>query len=584
VHVIVEGWNQKVSDSEAQGQCPYESNRYIHGYYEEASLLNEITPKVYSSRILFADVKPLIVDTLASGKGVRLTTRDVIGAGPRAIAGVLEAKGFEPEISPVEQYLGGRVDDYDVLLISGMTSDVPAIQRSIRKWRKNHDGPVIIGGPAASEPERVLRRTGGDIAVTGEGEYTLVELLDGGLGDGVFPDNLEEIRGISYRIKKKITVNPLRPLQPKEVYKEYPPSTKTITSYPLYKSARVYIEAIRGCSNFNRARIGPIGGACTFCELCTEAGLTERYDCPVGIPPGCGYCSVPSLYGPPKSRPSKLIIEETKELLALGVHRIVLSAPGFLDYEREKLVVPEPLTDPRSPEPNYEALEELLSGLTGLPQVASGNASIMIENIKAALVTERAAAILGKYLRDTPVSVGFETGSDEHSRLLGRPDTPSETLVSLRRLKEAGMKPYVYFIHGLPGQTSETVEETVKMIDASMRAGSDRVILYRFMSLPSSSFTQCPSGAPASQDPLSKRIYDASLEANMGQKQELVGDRVKVVVAERYDRDQRFWVAYPMLHGPVVLVKSDNIGAGDVRLVEITGVASERMVYGMVLR
>ena len=104
------------------------------------------------------------------------------------------------------------------------------------------------------------------------------------------------------------------------------------------------------------------------------------------------------------------------------------------------------------------------------------------------------------------------------------------------------------------------------------------------MSLPSSSFSLCPSGAPASQDPLSKRIYDASLEANMGQKQELVWDRVKVVVAERYDRDQRFWVAYPMLHGPVVLVKSDNIAAGDVRLVEITGVASERMVYGMVLR
>ena len=529
-------------------------------------------------------MKPLIVDTLASGKGVRLTTRDVIGAGPRAVAGVLEAKGFEPEISTVEQYLGSRVDDYDVLLLSGMTSDVPAIQRSVRKWRKNYDGPVIIGGPAASEPERVLRRTGGDIAVTGEGEYTLVELLDGGLGDGVFPDNLEEIRGISYRIKKKITVNPLRPLQPKEVYNVYHPSTKTITSYPLYESARVYIEAIRGCSNFNRARIGPIGEACTFCEQCTEAGLTERYDCPVGIPPGCGYCSVPSLYGPPKSRPSELIIEETKELLALGVNRVVLSAPGFLDYEREKLVMPEPLTDPRNPEPNYEALEELLSGLTGLPQVASGNASIMIENIKAALVTERAAAILGKYLRDTPVSVGFETGSDEHSRLLGRPDTPSETLVSLRRLKEAGMKPYVYFIHGLPGQTSETVEETVKMIDASMRAGSDRVILYRFMSLPSSSFTQCPSGAPASQDPLSKRIYDASLEANMGQKQELVGDRVKVVVAERYDRDQRFWVAYPMLHGPVVLVNSDNIGAGDVILVEITGVASERMVYGMVLQ
>jgi tRNA A37 methylthiotransferase MiaB len=82
---------------------------------------------------------------------------------------------------------------------------------------------------------------------------------------------------------------------------------------------------------------------------------------------------------------------------------------------------------------------------------------------------------------------------------------------------------------------------------------------------------------------LSKHIYDAAQKANMEQKQELVGDRVRVVVAERYDRDQRFWVAYPMLHGPVVLVKATNIDSGDVRLVEITGVASERMVYGRVL-
>jgi hypothetical protein len=38
-----------------------------------------------------------------------------------------------------------------------------------------------------------------------------------------------------------------------------------------------------------------------------------------------------------------------------------------------------------------------------------------------------------------------------------------------------------------------------------------------------------------------------------------------------------------MLHGPVVLVKDNDIDAGDVRLVKITGVASERMVYGRVL-
>ncbi|MCJ7732143.1 B12-binding domain-containing radical SAM protein [Candidatus Bathyarchaeota archaeon] len=544
----------------------------------------KLPPRFIPINVFNANVKPLIVDALASGKGIRHSTQDVIGAGPRTVAGLLEVKGFSPVIAPVDVFLDekSRFRDYNVLLISGMTSDLPAIQKSVRKWRKSNSGPVIIGGPAASEPDRVLSRTGGDIAVTGEGEYSLLELLDGGLESGKIPDNLEDVRGISYRLKKEVRINQLRPVQPKKVFTDFPPSTSTITGYRLYKSGRVYVEAVRGCSNFHRARLSELGEKCTYCEQCTESGLTERYDCPVGIPPGCGYCSVPSLYGPPKSRSSELIIDETEKLLTLGVHRIVLSAPGFLDYQREALVYPEPLTDPRSPEPNYEQVEELLSGLTGLPEVERGEASIMIENMKAALVTERAASILGRYLKGTPVSVGFETGSDEHSRLLGRPDSPSETLVSLKRLKEAGMKPYVYFIHGLPGQNNKTADETVDMIKRSMQIGADRVILYRFQSLPASTFSQCSSGAPATQDSISRKIYDAAQEVNMYSKETLVGDIIKVVIAEKYSRDRSLWVAYPLLHGPVMLLKGDDFAEGDVINARVSGVASERMVYGIV--
>ncbi len=546
-------------------------------------MVYETTPNVYPKGFRHSFVNPLIVDTLASGKGTRLTTRDVIGAGPRTVAGVLEKHGMEPSIVPVEKFLRGKIETqgFDVILISGMTPDIPAMGKTIRKWRKGNKGSVIIGGPASSEPERVLKRTGADIAITGEGEKTLSELIELGALQGA-THGLDGILGISYRNKKKVTVNPMRPVQSRDVFKAYQPSTNSITGYELYKAARVYVEALRGCSNYHRARIGPIGETCTFCEQCTESGLTERYDCPLGIPPGCGYCSVPSLYGPPKSRPTEFIIDEVRRLLDLGVHRIVLSAPGFLDFGRELLVEPDPLTDPRNPEPNYDEINGLLSGLSELLQMKTGNASLMIENIKASLVTTKAANLLGKYLKDSPVSVGFETGSDSHSVQLGRPDTPSETLVSLRRLKKAGMKPYVYFIHGLPGQNKETANETVDMINKSMKLGADRVILYRFSSLPASTFSGCPSGAPAVHDPNSKIIYDAAHKANRGSKDELVGKTFKVVVANIYDRDRRFWVAYPMLHGPVVLVEGVNLDQGKVVDVKITGVASARMVYGRV--
>ena len=65
---------------------------------------------------------------------------------------------------------------------------------------------------------------------------------------------------------------------------------------------------------------------------------------------------------------------------------------------------------------------------------------------------------------------------------------------------------------------------------------------------------------------------------------EMVGEKLQVVVAERYDRDPRFWVAYPLLHGPVMLVKGDKLDEGDVVLTRVIDVASDRMVYGMVQR
>jgi radical SAM superfamily enzyme YgiQ (UPF0313 family) len=523
-------------------------------------------------------VKPLIVDALASGKGGRIATRDVIGAGPRAVAGVMEAHGLRPGVMPVEELLkrGGYPDGYDLLLISGMTSDLKAIQRAAGLWRAHHDGPILVGGPAASEPERIIGRTRALAAVLGEGEAALSELIEARLD----PERLGGIRGIAYTRGEEISVNPLRPVQGRDVFEKYPASTRVIEDYPLHHAARVYVEVVRGCSNYNRARTGPLGEQCTGCDRCTDGGLTERYDCPMGIPPGCGYCSVPSLYGPPRSKPEHLIHREVEGLVHRGVHRVVLSAPGFLDYGRDRLVDPEPLTDPRSPEPNYEALEGLFESLYSIGEVSDGSVSIMIENIKASLVTERAATILGRYLEGTPVSIGFETGCSDHSRLVGRPDTPAECHGAVRRLRRAGLKPYVYFIHGLPGQTGETVDRTVAAITQAAREGAERVILYRFMSLPWSAFHGCPSGPPAARDRLSGRIHEAARVANRARKEATVGTRLRVVTAEPYDRDPRLTVAYPMKHGPVVLVEGAEGSAGEVMEVTVTSIASERAVRG----
>ena len=529
-------------------------------------------------------MKPLIVDALAAGRGRRRTTRDVIGAGPRSVAGVLEERGFEPRIAVAKDVLEGRaeLENYDLLLVSGMTSDLTAVRRSISRWRTASTGPAVVGGPITSNPRDALIRARGDLAVIGEGEQTIKDLLDLGLDRERMPDReeLAKVLGIAYLDRGAIHVTGLRPAMRREDYDRLTPSTEAVKDYPLHHAARVYVEVLRGCSNYIRAKDALPEEACGGCGRCTSGGLEERYDCPRGIPPGCGYCSVPSLYGPPRSRSSEKILEEVRGLLSEGVRRVVLSAPGFLDFGRDLLVEPEPLTDPRSPEPNYEALEELLSRLTGLDEFSEGAASLMMENVKGCLVTERAAALMGRYMPGTPVNLGFETGSETHAAQIGRPSTPAENLSAVRKLKEVGLKPYVYFIHGLPGQSSETVEATVRAMDNAVEAGASRVILYRFQPLPMSAFNDRPRAPPAVRDELSNRIYRAARRANRALKEEMVGRTLRVVVAEPYDRDRSFQVAYPLLHGPVVLLEGAEGMEGRVVEAVITGVTSDRIVRG----
>jgi radical SAM superfamily enzyme YgiQ (UPF0313 family) len=513
-----------------------------------------------------------------------MATRDVIGAGPRSLAGVLEERDIESRITVVEDVLKGIVEleKYDLLLVSGMTSDLTAVRRSILRWRRTSAGLAVVGGPIASDPRHALVRARGDIAVFGEGEQTLLELLDIGLDRGKMPhiEDLAKVLGVAYLDHGAIQVTGFRPSMRREDYDRMKPSTEAVRGYPLHYAARVYVEVLRGCSNYIRAKCVLPVGACADCGQCTGGDLRERYDCPLGIPPGCGYCSVPSLYGPPKSRSSERILEEIRGLLAEGVRRVVLSAPDFLDFGRDLLVEPAPLTDPRRPEPNYIVIEELLSLLLDMDEFSDGSASLITENVKGSLVTEQAATLLGKYISETPVNVGFETGSEAHTAKIGRPSTTGENLNAVRRLKEAGLKPYVYFIHGLPGQSSETVEETVKAIDKTVKAGASRIILYRFQPLPLSAFKDRSRAPPAAKDDLSNRIYIAAQKANRTLKEEMVGRVIRVVVTEAYDKDRSLQVAYPMLHGPVVLLEDAEEMEGMVVETVVTGVVSERIVRG----
>lgn len=534
-------------------------------------------------------MKILIVDALGSERGFRRFSRALIGAGPRMVAGVLDTFGIESQIITAEQFLLKNKPRIaaDHLLVSAMTMDYPAVKRIIKKWNKlpqitKNNSVKLLGGPITAASSNILLNLDFDIGIIGEAEGTLTDLIQHGLFQGGLHSNeLELINGIVFRSQNDIIENPKRPYLSKEQLNSFRASTKHVQDYPFYRAARVFVECVRGCSNFQRTKLQlPDDRMCNDCGTCSASDLAKRMDCPLEIPPGCGYCSVPSLYGPPRSRSFQNITTEIEELIALGVTRINLGASDFLDYQRDELVAPKPLTDPTVPSSNYREIERLLSKLANL--ISGTDVHIFIENIKASLFTEQAAFLIASYLPNTVLSIGAETGSKNHSKLLGRSSPPQEVFNAIKVAKKHGLRVHVYFIHGLPGQTLQSAIQTRNFMKKVAREGVEKITVYKFKPLPLSAFEDVPMPPSAPDDKASEIIANTAIKINREKKEGYLGTFERVIVSELSKQDKTKAIGYPLRGGPTILIDNAAKFLNKIVNVKINKVLSDKLLGGTI--
>jgi len=516
--------------------------------------------------------KFLIVDLTAPY--FRHSTKDVIGAGARTIAGILEERNLGVKIMDRMPQVD-RLQEVDVLMVSGMSINRRDCIRLINLWRRVSKSPAILGGPIACDPSMI--RYGFNLAIIGEGEKILEALLENGLSDAQLPEEnfLKNLRGISFISQDELIVNPLAPTLTPRDWSKYSPSFHRIKDYRNYRWARVYVEVVRGCSNSFRTTIRlPDGRKCTFCNLCRTGSGEERWRCPLNIPPGCGYCSVPSFLGPSKSRRIDSIAREVSGLVEEGVRRVVLSGSDILEYGRSNFNTFQ--TDPENPPPDPEALEELLSTVSS---IICDRAVVMAENLKANLLNEEIAKILGKYLKDTPIHIGVETGSKEYSKALGRPSTPSDALKAIKLLKKYGLRPYIYFLHGLPEQPEDHISKSIELMEKCVSLGVEKITVYRFRALPMSAFSGFPSAPPSRSSPTAEKLVSKATSVNREAKKRLLNKIVDVVVG---DWDGKHQYLYPLRHGPTIIVDR-RLPEGMILKVRIVCILSDRLLKAELL-
>jgi radical SAM superfamily enzyme YgiQ (UPF0313 family) len=521
----------------------------------------------------------LVVDALSAGTGQRRSSRDSIGCGPRAIAGVFEKHNIPCKIHRVEEILDKRtlLRKFDHTAISAMTMDNSAVTKFVKLWRGSRShGRILIGGPISANPQS-LKDLNPDVIVRGEGEATLEELITKKFFDKYV--ELSEVKGVSYPVGGQIVSTESREHIPADILsKDYRPSTTRIIDYKAYQASKVYVEVTRGCSNFRRTRLQlKDGSQCTDCGNCDSTSPEERMDCPEDIPPGCGFCSVPGTWGPPRSRSPEVIVEEVRELLDLGVHRIVLESPGFLDFMRGK----EPLTDPCYPPANLDAVRDLLARLNALPQVADKTAHIAIENMKACLFSEDVAKMLVDSMMSSSPNIGLETGSGQHLRDIGKCGSPSDVLSAVRIASKYGMNPFVYFIYGLPGETEETVTESIEIMRNVSEAGAERIILYGFRPLPGSAFENFPESS--TKDELGMILRKEAERINREKKDSYLGKVIRGIAAEPSWARHGYTMVSPLEEGPLMTVPG-GYSPGTLLDIRITEVLSSGLVAGEVIQ
>lgn len=164
----------------------------------------------------------------------------------------------------------------DVVGITSLSVDASngtEIARSAKQVNK--DIKVVWGGTHATViPEKVLAEESTDFVVTGEGEYTMLELVRE--LESPSPD-FSRIKGLGYKHNQRLHINPTREWI--RDLDQLPLPAHDLLKYPLYFEAVRYLQGARGFHP-RRATVITSRGCpytCNFCSVRQVMGRTYRY-------------------------------------------------------------------------------------------------------------------------------------------------------------------------------------------------------------------------------------------------------------------------------------------------------------------
>lgn len=292
----------------------------------------------------------------------------------------------------------------DLVGITCNSGNVDTVKRLVERV-KRHNLPVMLGGSHPTVlPEQSIAYTGCDVAAVGEGELTLVNVLDALGGRRTFADT----PSLAWKENGQVTVNPRGTL------------IQDIDDLPI--PDRSFIQRS---------------------DYFGEVILTGR-----GCPFNCAYCASRNIWGKRvRFRSVRSIIEELTILRDQA--QSPLDRPGRWVVK----VVDDTFTVHRKR--TLELLDEIIAHGLNCFEFTGG---VRADTLDEDLVTRMREANFRR------VTLGVESGSPRILKMIHKGETNEDVKRAIALLRTAGIRSHAFFMIGLPEETPEDIELSKKLI------------------------------------------------------------------------------------------------------------------------
>jgi B12-binding domain/radical SAM domain protein len=342
------------------------------------------------------------------------------------------AESADATVTEIEDALGRapRV----LVLWSFYSPDAAALAEELTSIRSRVDSPSVLhvagGVHATAEPVQTLD-AGWDVAAIGEGETTLLRLVDSG-------GTLHGIPGLAYRDAAGKVVRTGKP-------------------------QRLPLDSFRGFSlRWHRFNALEITRGCVF---------------------SCRFCQTPFMFSARfRHRSVENVRWHVDEMRARGKRDVRFITPTALSYGSQ------------DESPNLAAVEDLLAsckeGVGPDGRVFFGS---FPSEIRPEHVTREALRVVKKYCANDNIIVGAQSGSDSVLDAAKRGHGVEEVKQAVRLGLEEGFRINVDMIFGMPGEDQSDVDASLTLARELAELGA-RIHAHTFMPLPGTPWRDASPG------------------------------------------------------------------------------------------